>query len=131
LLARAAPERHREIALPVLPRENTAGDVHSEALCIVFTRVEDHACGGRMSFRPRRRNANTHASALPGKTSALATTARPATALGGANLGSVDAPGMYGGMRPRFRKNQPAAYTGTKAASAAQVTMRRLRFVIR
>ena len=55
------------------------------------------------------RNANTHAIALPGKTSALATTARPATAFGGANVGSVDAPGMYGGMRPKLKRNHAAA----------------------
>ena len=55
------------------------------------------------------RNANTQASALPGNTSALATTARPATALGGAKVGSVVAPGMYGGMRPRLKRNHTAA----------------------
>jgi hypothetical protein len=57
----------------------------------------------------RRRNANAHASALPGNTSAPATTARPATALGGANVGSIVDPGMYGGMRPRLKKNHAAA----------------------
>jgi len=46
------------------------------------------------------RNANAQATALTGNTRALATIASPATAFGGANVGSVDAPGMYGGMRP-------------------------------
>jgi hypothetical protein len=36
-------------------------------------------------------------------------TARPVTASGGANVGSVDAPGMYGGMRPRLKRNHAAA----------------------
>jgi hypothetical protein len=57
----------------------------------------------------RARNDSPQARALPGNTSALATTASHATALGGAINGSVVAPGMYGGMRPRLKKNHAAA----------------------
>ena len=47
----------------------------------------------RLSDRARLRNANTHAIALTGSTSAVATTASPATASGGAYVGSRVAPG--------------------------------------
>ncbi|MCM3904943.1 MAG: hypothetical protein ND866_24870 [Pyrinomonadaceae bacterium] len=71
----------------------------------------------RLSDRPRLRNANTQAIALPGNTSALATMASPATASGGAYVGSCVAPGTYGGMRLRLKRNQAADQPRTKVAS--------------
>jgi hypothetical protein len=56
--------------------------------------VSDSAADVRPSERPRLRNANTQAIALTGSTSAIVTTASPATASGGAYVGSRVAPGM-------------------------------------
>ena len=54
---------------------------------------------------------------LPGNTSALATTARPETASGGAYAGSIVAPGTYGGMRSSWNRNQAADQPRAKIAS--------------
>ena len=72
------------------------------------TRVGLNHARRRVSTPPMR-NANKQASALPGNTNALVTTASHLTASGGAKVGSVVEPGIYGGMRPGLKKNHAAA----------------------
>src|SRR5262245_3822820 len=62
---------------------------HLERGCQRYRAADPCEADRRLCARLRWRNASAHARALPGNTSALVTTARPATALGGANVGSV------------------------------------------
>src|SRR5262245_28265475 len=86
-----------------------------------------HAEPALLSDRPWRLNATAQAIALPGNTSALATTRSPATACGGAYVGSSVAPGMYGGMRLSWNRNQAADHARTVAASATYTGAARTR----